>query len=90
MSTIELAKVLESIDSIISDIEKQLPAIVLRRDLSKYLGGTIARGTLQNLGDIEGMPKIRVSNKVAFDRQSVLRWYRNHLLKANNIAATDL
>ena len=52
-----------------------LPPIIARHDIEKYLGGLISKGYLQNL-DCEGKgpERIKVGRKVGYTREALVTW----------------
>ncbi len=61
----------------LATLEKNLPPVVARKDIDKYLGGLISSGYLANL-DSEGLGPIALKSKsqrrVAYLREDLIAW----------------
>ena len=56
-------------------LKKDLPPIIARHDIEKYLGGIISRGYLQNLdSEGKGPKRIRIGKKVGYLRSDLIVW----------------
>lgn len=68
------------LDSIMSIFAKDMPEIVLRKDIRKHTGGWLAPGTLSNLdARHEGPPKVRLGKYVGYPREELLKWLKNRM-----------
>lgn len=61
----------------LAKLEKNLPPVVARKDIDKYLGGLISSGYLANL-DSEGVGpesiKSKSQRRVAYLREDLIAW----------------
>lgn len=55
-----------------------LPRYFTRKDIPKYLGSIISRGTLANLGKKNGPPYEIFRNKAVYEKDSFLEWLGKH------------
>lgn len=66
------------IEKMFDTLEETLPPIFARREVPKLLGGSIATGTLANLGK-DGPPYIRRGRNAIYEKTSFLEWLRRWL-----------
>jgi len=61
-------------------LEKELPAIIARREISKLLGGIISSQTLANY-DCQGKgPKsLKIGKHVTYRREDLLEWLSDRI-----------
>lgn len=59
-------------------IQEVLPPLFTRKDIHKYLGSIISRGTLANLGKKNGPPYEIIGNKAVYENDSFLEWLEKH------------
>ena len=71
----------EFVEVILSSLAEELPPIFARKDIPRFLGSSLAVGTLANLGASKGPPYIRRGRHAVYERVSFLSWYRTWLLK---------
>lgn len=64
------------IEAAIASLEASMPAVIARREIPKYVGGTLSVGTLANLGK-NGPPYFLVNNHATYEKKSFLEWYRS-------------
>jgi hypothetical protein len=66
------------LDSIMSIFAKDMPEIVLRKDIRKHTGGWLAPGTLSNL-DAKGEdpPRVRLGKYAGYPRGLLLLWLKS-------------
>ncbi len=66
----------------LATLEKNLPPVIARKDIDKYLGGLISSGYLANL-DREGVGpkslKSKSQRRVAYLREDLIAWLGNWL-----------
>lgn len=67
------------IDEIITNLSKELPPVFARRDVPRFLGGSLAVGTLANLGKEKGPAYIRRGKHAIYEKNTFLTWYRSWL-----------
>lgn len=67
------------IETIIHGLEQELPVTFQRRDIPRYIGNSLAVGTLANIAAKNGPPFIRKGNKAIYERSSFLEWYAKWL-----------
>lgn len=63
---------------IIKTLQDTLPPLFTRKDIPKYLGSIISRGTLANLGKKNGPPYEIIGNKAVYEKDSFLEWLEKH------------
>lgn len=68
------------VDEILSSLAEALPPVFARKDVPRFLGSSLAVGTLANLGQTNGPPYIRRGRHAVYEKKSFLVWYRNWLL----------
>lgn len=68
------------VEQVIAALKEELPPVIARKELPKYLGGTLAKGTLANLGLKSGPPYVRRGKHAIYEKTSFLAWYREWLL----------
>lgn len=52
-----------------------LPPIIARHDIGKYLGGLVSKGYLQNLdSEGRGPQRIKIGRKVGYTREALVEW----------------
>ena len=68
------------VDEILSTLAEALPPVFARKDFPRFLGSSLAVGTLANLGRTNGPPYIRRGRHAVYEKKSFLVWYRNWLL----------
>lgn len=59
-------------------LQNSLPSFFTRKDVPKYLGSIISRGTLANLGKKNGPPYEIFRNKAVYEKDSFLEWLGKH------------
>lgn len=65
----------EGKNSILEELRREMPALISRVDVSKYLGGLLKPGYLAQLySKGKGPERIHVGRKVCYERESFLRW----------------
>lgn len=69
------------IEAAITSLEASMPAVIARREIPKYVGGTLSVGTLANLGK-DGPPYFLVNKHATYEKKSFLEWYRSQIKKA--------
>lgn len=69
------------IEAAISGLEAAMPAVFTRREIPKYVGGSLSVGTLANLGK-DGPPYFLVNKHATYEKKSFLQWYRSQIKKA--------
>ncbi|MCB6543265.1 hypothetical protein LI168_14195 [Desulfovibrio desulfuricans] len=65
-------------ETIVSALEKSLPPVFARKDIPRFLGGSLAVGTIANLGKA-GPPYVRRGRHAIYERDAFLAWYRSWL-----------
>lgn len=63
---------------ILKKLQEVLPLFFTRKDIPKYLGSIISRGTLANLGKKDGPPYELIGNKAVYEKNSFLVWFEEH------------
>lgn len=59
----------------LSLLENNLPPVIARKDITKYLGGLISRGYLANLDSQGRGPRsIKTGRRVAYLREDLIAW----------------
>lgn len=59
----------------LDQLRKTLPPVIARCQIDRYLGGLVARGSMQNLdSEGRGPRKIRMGKKVAYLREDLVSW----------------
>ena len=59
----------------LSSLINQLPPIIARNKIDRYLGGLISRGYLQNLDSQgRGPRRIRLGRRVGYLREDLVEW----------------
>jgi hypothetical protein len=66
------------IESAMAGLESSLPAVIARREIPKYVGGTLTVGTLANLGK-NGPPYFMFHKHATYEKKSFLAWYRQQI-----------
>ena len=66
------------IDITINALARELPPIFARREVPKLLGGSIASGTLANLGK-DGPPYIKRGRNAIYEKSTFLKWLKEWL-----------
>jgi hypothetical protein len=69
------------IEAALAGLEASLPAVIARKEIPKYVGGSISVGTLANLGK-NGPPYFLVNKHATYEKKSFLAWYRAQIKKA--------
>ena len=69
------------IEAAIAGLEASMPAVFARREIPKYVGGSLTVGTLANLGK-DGPPYFLVNKHATYEKNSFLKWYRSQIKKA--------
>ena len=69
------------IEAAIIGLEASMPAVFTRREIPKYVGGSLTVGTLANLGK-DGPPYFLVNKHATYEKNSFLKWYRSQIRKA--------
>lgn len=64
--------------SILKNLQQHLPSYFTRKDIPKYLGSIISRGTLANLGKKDGPPYEIIRNKAVYEKKSFLNWFEKY------------
>ena len=70
------------IEAAIAGLESTMPAVIARREIPKYVGGTLSVGTLANLGK-DGPPYFLVNKHATYEKKSFLEWYRAQVRKSS-------
>ena len=71
-------------NTVLLGLSGQLPPIISRDQVEKYLGGVISSKRLANLDSLgEGPPRLRIGRKVAYLTEDLLGWLssRSSVLK---------
>lgn len=71
---------IDLIDAAIEGLEASLPAVIARKAIPKYFGGSLSVGTLANLGK-DGPDYFLVNKHATYEKQSLLKWYRAQIKK---------
>ena len=59
----------------LTTLTKQLPPIIARNKIDRYLGGLISRGYLQNLDSAgKGPRRIKLGRRVGYMREDLISW----------------
>ncbi len=59
----------------LSALTDQLPPIIARNKIDRYLGGLISRGYLQNLDSAgKGPRRIKLGRRVGYMREDLIAW----------------
>ena len=69
------------IEAAITGLEASMPAVFARREIPKYVGGSLTVGTLANLGK-DGPPYFLINKHATYEKNSFLKWYRSQIKKA--------
>lgn len=69
------------IEDAITGLEASMPAVFARREIPKYVGGSLTVGTLANLGK-DGPPYFLLNKHATYEKNSFLKWYRSQIKKA--------
>ena len=65
-------------DTMVLALEKSLPPVFARKEIPRFLGGSLAVGTIANLGKA-GPPYVRRGRHAIYERTAFLGWYRSWL-----------
>ncbi len=68
------------IETAIAGLDASMPAVIARREIPKYVGGSLSVGTLANLGK-DGPPYFLVNKHATYEKKSFLNWYRAQIKK---------
>lgn len=68
------------IEAAIAGLEAAMPAVIARREIPKYVGGSLSVGTLANLGK-DGPPYFLVNKHATYEKKSFLQWYKARIRK---------
>ena len=72
-------------EAIVFALEKALPPVFARKDIPRFFGGSLAVGTIANLGKA-GPPYVRRGRHAIYERAAFLVWYRSWLAGETNPA----
>jgi hypothetical protein len=62
----------------LSTLSQQLPPIIARNKIDRYLGGLISRGYLENLDSQgKGPRRIRLGRRVGYLREDLIAWLQS-------------
>lgn len=71
----EKTETINFLETMFETLEKTLPPIFARRHIAKLLGGSIASGTLANMGK-DGPPYVRRGRNAIYEKSTFLKWLR--------------
>ena len=66
-------------DTMVLALEKSLPPVFACKEIPRFLGGSLAVGTIANLGKA-GPPYVRRGRHAIYERTAFLTWYRSWLV----------
>lgn len=66
------------VEAMVSSLEKSLPPVFARKEIPRFLGGSLAVGTLANLGKA-GPPYMRCGKHAMYEKSTFLTWFREWL-----------
>ena len=72
-------------ETMVLALEKSLPPVFARKDIPRFFGGSLAVGTIANLGKA-GPPYVRRGRHAIYERTAFLAWYRSWLAGETNPA----
>lgn len=72
-------------EAMVLALEKSLPPVFARKDIPRFFGGSLAVGTIANLGKA-GPPYVRRGRHAIYERTAFLAWYRSWLSGEANLA----
>lgn len=71
------------VEAFIASLAQELPPVFARKDIPRFFGGSLAVGTLANLGPKLGPPYIRRGRHAIYEKSQFLSWYRSWLLRSS-------
>ena len=74
------------VEAMVSSLGKSLPPVFARKDIQQFFGGSLAVGTIANLGKA-GPPYVRRGRNAIYERAMFLAWYRSWLAGEINQAS---
>ena len=71
---------MERRNAILEQLGRELPVLVSRKDVPKFLGGMISSCYLANLDCVgEGPPRVRLGRRVGYTREGLLAWLESRI-----------